>query len=98
MTTFNTWYREFKPKLEKEMNGKGQWDEPVISKETLTRLIKLEFGGDPRTVRRYIKDLQLFGKIRAYPSGKIFSFMDDGAEVSNEVLDKLSAMKEAVRP
>ena len=98
MVKFDEWYAAFKQELQRSIIGKGAFDEPVISKETLQRLITQQFGSDPRTIKHYIRAMVLNGKLHPYPSGKQYSFLDDGSDTPESVMQKLRQQQEAVKP
>jgi hypothetical protein len=97
MTRFEEWYRDFKPMIEGNITGLGAWDEPVIAKETLQKLISQHDGSNAGTIRQHIKALVLNHKIRIYPSGKQYSYLDNGLETSDAVLAKLKQQQNAVK-
>jgi hypothetical protein len=92
---FEASYELVKQDLLKGTCGKGAYDEPVISKETLQRIMMDHFGSDPRTVRQHINALVLKGKLKPYPSGKVFALLDDGRDTPEDVMIKLEKMRDA---
>ena len=98
MVKFENWYPPFREEIIKNVSGTGAYGEPVIATESLHRLVVDRFGTHPQTFKSHISAIVGKGYLHLYPSGKMYSFLDNGTDTPESVMQKLRQQQEAVKP